>query len=139
MLLQPSQHAAGSTVSIAVKVRSIQTSDICHTISIFPWCNNNTQFPPFLVNALGASQAQEYAALSSICRTAYIEFLGHFIGKPPEFEEWVVIWNTANSEKASCMSKFHADLEAAAMNFADIDIKQRGEPDTPGAMEGKRR
>ncbi len=91
------------------------------------------------MNAIGASQAQEYAALSHIRRTAYIDFLGHFIRKPPEFEEWVVIWNTVNSEKASSMSKFHADLEAAALNFADIDIKQRGEPDTPGAMGGKRR
>jgi hypothetical protein len=101
-----------------------------------PAATNNTQFPPFLVNALGASQAQEYAALSRIRRTAYIDFLSHFLGKPPEFEEWVSVWNAANSEKASRMSKFHADLEAASMNFSDM---QRGERDTPGAEAGKRR
>ena len=97
------------------------------------------EIPSFLIESLGAGEAQEFASLSRIRRTAYIDFLAHFLGKPPDFEDWVVLWNAANPEKACRIAKFHADLEGTALKFADFDAKQRNVPDTPGAMGGKRR
>jgi hypothetical protein len=97
------------------------------------------QFPSFLIESLGAAEAQEFAILSRIRRTAYIDFLGVFLGIPPEFEEWVVLWNVANPEKARRISQFHAHLEAIALEFADIDAKQRNLPDTSGSARAKRR
>ena len=100
---------------------------------------NLAEFPSFLVESLGAAEAQEFATLSRIRRTAYIDFLAHFLGKHPEFEEWVVLWNQANPEKARRIAQFHANLEAIALKFADMDAKSRNLPDTPGALGGKRR
>jgi len=97
------------------------------------------EFPSFLIEALGAAEAKEFASLSRMRRNAYIAFLEVFLGIPPEFEEWVVFWNLAHPEECRRISKFHAHLEAIALNFADIDTQQRNSGDTPGAAGGKRR
>ena len=104
-----------------------------------PAATHMADFPQFLVDALGQQRAQQYAALSRKRRTAYIDFLGHFLGKHPEFEEWVPLWNNANPQEAYRMSKFHADLEAMALKFGDIEVQQARLPDRAGAMGGKRR
>ncbi len=83
-----------------------------------------TEFPAFLIQSLRETEAQEFAALSSNQRTAYIKFLAHFLGKPPEFEDWVVFWNKANLDKAHCMSKFHTEIEANTLKLADVNSKQ---------------